>query len=87
MKRNPEKQIEEIINDEEPIKEEIKQDEINEEIKEETIQEIPKPKSEAKAKSKAKPKIKNTKELVEAVQKLKKKTITEEQPAPVKVEK
>ena len=31
-------QVEEITNNDEPIKEEIKQDEINEEIKEETIQ-------------------------------------------------
>ena len=50
--------IEEIINNEEPIKEEIKEDGIKEEIL----------KSKAKSKAKAKPKIKITKEPVEPVE-------------------
>ena len=74
-------QIAEIINNEEPVKEEP----INEEIKE---KEIPKPKAKPKVKSRAKPKIKITKEPVEeAIQTSEEQPIIEEQPAPVKVDK
>ena len=73
-------QIEELINNEEPVKEAI----IETIIEEEEI----KPKAKAKTKSRAKPKIKITKEPVEeAIQKNEEEPIIEEQPAPVKVDK
>ena len=63
-------QVEDILNNGEPIKEET-----NEAIDEEIGAEIPKPKSKPESKAKAKPEIKTTKEPVEpvgAVQKMKK---------------
>ena len=65
-------QVEELINNEEPVKEEP----INEEIKEE----MPKPKS--KAKSRAKPYIKITKEPVEPIIE---EEPTVDEPAPVEI--
>ena len=70
-------QIEEIINNEEPVKEAV----IETIIEEEEI----KPKAKAKTKSRAKPKIKITKEPVEEA--IVEEPIIEEQPAPVKVDK
>ena len=68
-------QIAEIINNEEPVKEEP----INEEIKE---KEIPKPKAKPKVKSRAKPKIKITKEPVEeAIHKIEEQPKIEKEPA------
>ena len=65
-------QIEEIIDNEEPIKETIIE-EIHEEIK----KEMPKPKSKAKSETKAKPNIKITKEPVQPIEE---EPIIEEQP-------
>ena len=73
VEEEPRENIEEIINNEEPIKEEIKEDEIKEEI----------PKPKAKSKAKAKPKIKITKEPVEpveAIQTIEEKPIVDEKP-------
>ena len=68
-------QIEYLVNNEEPVK-----DEINEEINEEEL----KPKAKPKAKSRAKPKIKITKEPAEPIEE---ETEVEEEPSPVKVDK
>ena len=76
-------EVEDIINNEEPIKEAV-----IETIIEEEEEVKPKPKSKPKAKNKAKPKIKITKEPVEeAIQTNEEEPIIEEQPAPVKVDK
>ena len=76
-------EVEDIINNEEPLKEAV-----IETIIEEEEEVKPKPKSKPKAKTKAKPKIKITKEPVEeAIQKVEEEPIVEEQPTPVKVDK
>ena len=75
MKRNLE-EVEEIINNEETIKEAV----IETIIEEAEVKPKPKP----KAKSRAKPKIKITKEPVEPIEE---DPIIEEEPAPVKVDK
>ena len=76
-------EIEEIINNEEPITETV----IETTIEEEEEEVKAKRKSKPKAKTKAKPQMKLTKEPVEeAVQTIEEETIVEEQPAPVKVD-
>ena len=70
-----------IINNEEPVKEEIKEEPIKEEVKEEITEEEVKPKP--KSKPRAKPKIKIVKEPIEE----KPAPVVEEKPAPVKVDK
>ena len=70
-------QIEEIINNEEPVKEAV----IETIIEEEEIKPKPKPKT----KSRAKPKITITKEPVEeAIQKVEEEPVVEEKPEPLK---
>ena len=56
-----------ILNNEEPVKEEPAKEEIKEESKEEVKEDI-KPKAKAKSKSRAKPKIKLVKESVEPIE-------------------
>ena len=78
----------EIMNNEEPVREEP----VNEEIKEAIIEEEIKPKAKPKSKSRAKPKIKIVKEpTVEPVKPIVEEIIgpivVEEKPAPVKVDK
>ena len=77
----------EILNNEEPVKEELINEEMKEEIKEEEIQ----PKAKTKSKSRAKPNIKIVKESVEPVEPIVEEIIepivVEEKPAPVKVDK
>ena len=79
----PREEIEEIMNNEEPIKEAVP-----ETITEEEEEVKPKPESKPRTKNNVKPKIKITKEPAEeAIQKIEKEPIIEEQPAPVKVDK
>jgi len=68
-------EIEDIINNEEPVKEETKE-EIKEEIKEEEI----KPKAKAKSKPRAKPKVKIVKEPVVEVVEEKPEPVVEDKP-------
>ena len=75
----------EIINNEEPVKEEPINEYITEEIKEDEI----KPKAKAKSKSRAKSNIKTVKESVEPVEPIVEEIIElviEEKPAPVNVD-
>ena len=74
-------EIEEIVNNEEPVKEEPIKEEVKEEVKEEI-----KPKAKSKSKAKAKPKVKIVKEPVEAVQKIEEPVEVVEEP-PKKIDK
>ena len=76
-------EIENIINNDSPIKEEEPAEEVKEEIQEETV----KPKAKAKSKAKAKPKVKIVKEPVEAVQKIEEPVEVVEEEPPKKVDK
>ena len=75
----------EILNNEEPVKEEPINEEIKEEIKEEEI----KPKAKPKSKARAKPNIKIVKESIveEPVVEEKPEPVVEEKPTPVNVDK
>ena len=80
----PREEIEEIINNEEPINEAV----IETIIEEEEEEVKPTPKSKPKANNKAKPTIKITKEPVEeAIQNNEEEPIVDEKPTPVKVDK
>ena len=81
-------QIEDIINNEEPVKEAVIE-EVKEEVKEEIKEEEIKPKAKPKSKARAKPKIKIVKEaVVEPVEPIViEEPVVEEKLAPVKVDK
>jgi len=68
-------EIEEIVNNGEPVKEEPIKEEVKEEVKDEI-----KPKAKSKSKAKAKPKVKIAKQPVEAVYKIEEPVVVEEPP-------